>query len=60
MGRAAHPHVRFPSPQETLAGLDLAADRWHTERLDAPRRAATGPDGQAATLVDHLVLVRRR
>ncbi|MGK5444041.1 class I SAM-dependent methyltransferase [Micromonospora sp. URMC 105] len=58
--RLAHPDVHFPTPEETLAELDLDPDGWHTERLDAPRRAVTDPDGQPATLVDHLVLVRRR
>lgn len=58
--RNAHPHVRFPTPEETLAGLDLDADRWHVERLDAVHRPATGPDGQPATLLDNVVLVRRR
>ncbi|MDH6466079.1 thioredoxin reductase/SAM-dependent methyltransferase [Micromonospora sp. A200] len=58
--RLTHPHVRFPTPEETLAELDLDPDGWRTERLDAPRRAVTDPDGQPATLVDHLVLVRRR
>ncbi|MEH0937663.1 class I SAM-dependent methyltransferase [Micromonospora psammae] len=58
--RLAHPHLRFPTPQETLAALDLDPDEWHTERLDAPHRQVTGPDGEPATLVDHLVLLRRR
>ncbi|WP_425463552.1 class I SAM-dependent methyltransferase [Micromonospora palomenae] len=58
--RLAHPDVRFPTPEETLAELHLDPDGWRTERLDAPRRAVTDPDGQPATLVDHLVLVRRR
>ena len=58
--RLAHPHVRFSTPEETLAALDLDPDGWRTERLDAPRREVTDPDGQPATLVDHLVLVRRR
>nr|WP_239485529.1 SAM-dependent methyltransferase [Micromonospora humidisoli] len=59
-GNAAHHHTRFPTPQETLAVLDLDPDGWHVERLDVPQRQATGPDGQTGTLVDHLVLVRRR
>ncbi|MEV0807197.1 methyltransferase domain-containing protein [Micromonospora sp. NPDC050200] len=58
--RLAHPELRFPTPEETLAELDLDPDGWRTERLDAPRREVTGPDGQPAALVDHLVLVRRR
>ncbi|WFE94105.1 FAD-dependent oxidoreductase [Micromonospora sp. WMMD987] len=59
-GNPAHRHLRFPTPQETLADLDLDPDRWHVERLDAPQREATGPGGQTATLVDHLLLLRRR
>nr|WP_307799487.1 class I SAM-dependent methyltransferase [Micromonospora antibiotica] len=59
-GAAEHRHVRFPTPQETLAELDLDPDGWHVERLDAPQRQATGPNGEAGTLIDHLVLVRRR
>ncbi|RKN50917.1 SAM-dependent methyltransferase [Micromonospora endolithica] len=55
-----HPDVHFPTPQETLDGLDLAPADWETERLDAPRRTATGPDGHTGELVDHLLLVRRR
>ncbi|MFG3698423.1 class I SAM-dependent methyltransferase [Micromonospora sp. NPDC047620] len=58
-GRANHPDVRFPTPQETFASLDLDPDRWHTERLDASRRQGTGPDGEIGTLVDNVVLVRR-
>ncbi|WP_346539065.1 FAD-dependent oxidoreductase [Micromonospora sp. DPT] len=58
--KLAHPDVRFPTPEETLAELDLDPDGWRTERLDAPRREVTDPDGRPATLVDHLVLVRRR
>ncbi|MEW2381888.1 methyltransferase domain-containing protein [Micromonospora sp. NPDC047707] len=58
--RHAHPHVRFPTPEETLAGLDLDTGRWHTERVDGVPRPATGPDGQPATLLDNVVLVRRR
>ncbi|MFI7574063.1 SAM-dependent methyltransferase [Micromonospora sp. NPDC049497] len=59
---ADHHHAahHFPTPQETLDGLDLEPGGWETERLDAPRRTATGPDGETGELVDHLVLVRRR
>ncbi|MEU7960126.1 methyltransferase domain-containing protein [Micromonospora humida] len=59
-GNAAHHHTRFPTPQETLADLDLDPDGWDVERRDAPQRQATGPDGQTGTLIDHLVLARRR
>ncbi|MEH1098812.1 class I SAM-dependent methyltransferase [Micromonospora sp. CPCC 205561] len=58
-GRANHAHAHFPTVRETFAALDLDPDRWHTERLDTPRRQATGPDGEIGTLVDNVVLVRR-
>ncbi|MGK5523024.1 methyltransferase domain-containing protein [Micromonospora sp. URMC 107] len=59
-GRHDHAHARFSTPQETLAALDLDPDRWDAERLDAPRRRATGPNGETGELVDHVVLVHRR
>ncbi|MCW3820450.1 methyltransferase domain-containing protein [Micromonospora sp. DR5-3] len=58
--RESHPHARFASPEEILAALDLEPDGWHTERLGAAHRTGTGPDGESGTLVDHVVLVRRR
>ncbi|SCE72140.1 Methyltransferase domain-containing protein [Micromonospora viridifaciens] len=58
--RESHPHARFASPEEILAALDLDAAGWHTERLGAAYRTGTGPDGETGTLVDHVVLVRRR
>ncbi|MFG2056862.1 class I SAM-dependent methyltransferase [Micromonospora sp. NPDC048930] len=57
--RESHPHAHFASPEEILAALDLDADGWHTERLEAYHRTGTGPDGETGTLVDHVVLVRR-
>ncbi len=50
--------VRFPSPEEVRAGLDLGAG-WHTERCHAPRRTATGPGGRTATVTDTVVALRR-
>ncbi|MEV7599762.1 methyltransferase domain-containing protein [Kitasatospora sp. NPDC089797] len=50
--------VRFPAPEESLAELRLGAG-WRTERCDAPRREATGPQGQRATVTDNVVVVRR-
>ncbi|MER7167461.1 class I SAM-dependent methyltransferase [Micromonospora sp. NPDC000207] len=57
--RQAPPDLVFPTPEETLAVLDLTPGEWVTERVDAPRRETTGPDGQPFTLVDHRVVVRR-
>ena len=50
-------HV-FPTPEETLAALDLD-DGWRVEHLGAPERVVTGPDGQHATIRDNVVVVRR-
>ncbi|MEU0568781.1 methyltransferase domain-containing protein [Nonomuraea sp. NPDC005983] len=57
--RHHEPHPRFPSPEETLAVLDLSPGQWRTERLGSPEREATGPDGQRGTLIDNVVAVRR-
>ncbi|NBH09666.1 class I SAM-dependent methyltransferase, partial [Amycolatopsis sp. SID8362] len=48
----------FPAPEEVFAELELA-DGWQAERADAPRREATGPGGQTATVTDHVLVVRR-
>ncbi len=50
---------RFPSPEETLASLELDLAEWEIERLAAPSREATGPGGQVATVTDNIVAIRR-
>ncbi len=50
---------RFPSPEETLASLELDLAEWEIERLAAPSREATGPGGQSATVTDNIVAIRR-
>ncbi|MFC5665381.1 SAM-dependent methyltransferase [Kitasatospora misakiensis] len=50
--------VRFPTPEEVRAALDLDAG-WRTERCHAPRRTATGPGGRTATVTDTVVALRR-
>lgn len=50
--------VRFPSPDEVLASLRLG-DGWRTERCHAPRRTATGPGGETATVTENVIAVRR-
>jgi SAM-dependent methyltransferase len=54
-----HHHHTFPTVEETLAVLDLAPGSWRVERLGAPERVATGPDGHEHVLVDNVVAVRR-
>jgi SAM-dependent methyltransferase len=53
-----HGHARFPTPRETLDGLRLG-EGWHTERLAAARRSATGPGGQTAMVTDNVIALRR-
>ncbi|MEV6628392.1 class I SAM-dependent methyltransferase [Amycolatopsis sp. NPDC051106] len=49
---------RFTSAGEVARSLELD-DEWTVERADALSRRATGPGGQVADVVDHLLLIRR-
>jgi SAM-dependent methyltransferase len=49
----------FPRPEAVFAELELDPAAFRAERADAPRRVATGPGGQAATVTDHVLVVRR-
>jgi SAM-dependent methyltransferase len=53
------PEVRYPTPQEVAAGIDLDSVTWMVERADALRRLATGPGGRTAEVIDHVLLIRR-
>jgi len=53
------PHTRLPTPEETLAPLDLSPVRWRTELLGSSERQAIGPNGQSATVTDNVIAVRR-
>ncbi len=57
-GEKGEEDVRFPSPDEVRASLGLD-DAWRTERCHAPRRTATGPGGETATVTDNVIAVRR-
>lgn len=48
----------FPTPAESLASFDLG-EGWDVERLDAPQRTATGPEGQVAEVTDNVIAIRR-
>ncbi|MEU8833123.1 class I SAM-dependent methyltransferase [Streptomyces sp900116325] len=50
--------IRYPTPDDVIASLQLD-DAWHVARGDAPRRTATGPEGQTATVTDNVIAVRR-
>ncbi len=54
-----HDHV-FPTVEEELAELALDPADWEGVQAGNVEREATGPDGQVGTLLDGVILVRRR
>ncbi|MCW2512865.1 MAG: Methyltransferase type 11 [Mycobacterium sp.] len=57
--KVPHDHP-FPSAEEVIADLDLPSSEWDRVRVEAIDRNATGPDGQQATIQDHVIVLRRR
>jgi SAM-dependent methyltransferase len=55
----ADPDTVFPTPEQSLAALDLNPSRWHGEFAGAPERKATGPKGESAIVTDNVIAVRR-
>lgn len=55
----AHAHP-FPSPEQDLAALRINPVSWEVQACELRPREATSPDGAPASLVDGVVLVRRR
>jgi SAM-dependent methyltransferase len=53
------PGVHHPTPTEVAAELDLDPARWSVLRAEMPRRRATGPAGESATVIDNVLLVQR-
>ncbi len=58
---ASPDHLRdeFPTAEQTLQDLGLPEPDWEVERVGSADRAATGPSGDTAVLVDTIILVRR-
>ncbi|BBZ03949.1 hypothetical protein MCHIJ_33860 [Mycolicibacterium chitae] len=54
-----HDHV-FATAEEVVAGMDLDPAEWERERVERAGREGLGPDGQLGTLVDNVILLRRR
>jgi len=52
-------HIHFPTPEEELAELDVPADGWTVARCEVVEREGMGPEGQAGTLFDAVLLLRR-
>jgi SAM-dependent methyltransferase len=57
--KLAH-HHEFPAAGEVVSSLDLNDADWERVRVDAVERQATGPDGETGTLVDNVIVLRRR
>ncbi|RJQ82918.1 class I SAM-dependent methyltransferase [Pseudonocardiaceae bacterium YIM PH 21723] len=53
------PDLHYPTPDEVAAELALDPRHWRIERADTPQRLAHGPDGQTATVVDNVLVIRR-
>ena len=49
----------WSDPEETLAPIELSPDEWHTEKLEAREREATGPNRRRATVTDNVIALRR-
>lgn len=58
VGDHDHEH-HFDTIDEVLAGLRLEDAQWERLRAGAVERDTVGPDGQAATLTDSVILLRR-
>ena len=52
-------HHEFPSADEVADSLNLDAGEWERVRLEAVEREATGPDGEVATWIDNVIVLRR-
>jgi SAM-dependent methyltransferase len=55
-----HHHHEFPSADEVVESLNLDAGEWERVRVEPVEREATGPDGQVGTLIDNVIVLRRR
>ncbi|GAA2096474.1 class I SAM-dependent methyltransferase [Actinomadura alba] len=53
------PNLHYPTPREVATELALDSAEWSIERADTPQRQATGPAGRTATVVDHVLVIRR-
>lgn len=55
-----HHHHEFPSAEEVVTSLNLPDTQWERLRVESAEREATGPNGESGTLVDNIILLRRR
>jgi SAM-dependent methyltransferase len=53
-------HHEFPSVDAVVDSLNLPAAEWERVRVEAVEREASGPNGEIGTLVDNVIVLRRR
>lgn len=53
------PDATYPTATDVAVELALDPDQWSVLHADSPRRQATGPGGETATVTDHVLLLRR-
>ncbi|RSM74973.1 SAM-dependent methyltransferase [Amycolatopsis sp. WAC 01375] len=51
--------AEYPTPGDVAAELDLDQAEWSIDRAEATERQATGPEGRTATVIDHVLILRR-
>ncbi|WP_253913443.1 bifunctional 2-polyprenyl-6-hydroxyphenol methylase/3-demethylubiquinol 3-O-methyltransferase UbiG [Pseudoruegeria sp. HB172150] len=51
--------AQFPTAEETLASLLVNEGDWERVQVGGMERIANGPDGQTATVLDNVTLLRR-
>ncbi|RSN29532.1 SAM-dependent methyltransferase [Amycolatopsis sp. WAC 01416] len=51
--------AEYPTPGDVAAELDLDQAEWSIERAESTERQATGPEGRTATVIDHVLILRR-
>lgn len=54
-----HEHHHFAGIEEVLVSLRLDAPRWTRLRTETVEREAIGPNGEVATMVDNVMVLRR-
>jgi SAM-dependent methyltransferase len=55
-----HHHHEFPGTDEVVAAMNLPESQWERVRVESVERETTGPNGEPGTLVDNVIVLRRR
>lgn len=52
-------NTHFPTPEDTLAAMQLASGDWSYRSVCPITRTASGPEGQNATVTDNVLFLQR-